>query len=114
MEHDFSIELAHERIIDARTRRYFEEVHRSYVAGGFRSAVVMLWSVVVCDLLFKLDQLSSAFGDATAKRILGEIESLRIKSPRSPDWEAALVEAVAKHTCLLDAAELSNLRNLQE
>jgi hypothetical protein len=50
---DYSIELAAERIVDPRTKRYFAEVYGCYASGHYRSAVVMLWSVVVTDILFK-------------------------------------------------------------
>ncbi len=93
---DFSIEMASDKIIDARSRKYFEEVLQSCNTGCFRSAVVMLWSVVVCDLLFKLDELSTAYGDAIAQSILKDIEKLRISNPKSPDWEWALVEQINK------------------
>ena len=84
---DFSLDAARERIADARTRRYFGEVYSSYANGNHRSAVVRLWSVVVCDLLFKLDLLRTAYADATAEAILTEIEDLRKKNPKSPEWE---------------------------
>lgn len=110
---DYSIELSAERIVDARTKRYFAEVHGCYNAGHFRSAVVMLWSVVVTDILFKLDQLANAYGDATAKAILTEIGDARKNNPKSPEWEAELVNKVASRTDLLDPAELSFLQSLQ-
>ena len=74
---DFSIELSAERIVDARTRRYFSEVVTSYNNNCFRSAVVMLWSVVICDLLFKLVELATHYGDTTARSIM--------KTYRSPE-----------------------------
>ena len=46
---DFSIERATEKIVIPRTRRYFDEVYGCYSAGHYRSAVVMLWSVVITD-----------------------------------------------------------------
>lgn len=110
---DFSIEMAAERIVDSRTRRYFEEVSGSYSAGHYRSAVVMLWSVVVCDILFKMDQLAKAYGDTIADGILTEIADARKKNPKSPDWEAELINKVSSRTDLLDHAELSHLQALQ-
>ena len=110
---DYSIELAAERIVDPRTKRYFAEVYGCYSAGHFRSAVVMLWSVVVTDVLFKLDQLANAYSDATAQGILTEIGDLRKGNPKSPEWEAELVNKVASRTDLLDPAELSFLQSLQ-
>lgn len=111
---DFSIEMAVERITDHRTRQYFEEVHRSYVGGNYRSAVVMLWSVVVCDLLFKLDQLATAYADATARTLLDEIERLRAPNPRSPEWESQLLDKVKERTHLLHEADYENLQHLQK
>ncbi|MGD9874232.1 MAG: hypothetical protein AB7T27_08155 [Kiritimatiellia bacterium] len=110
---DYSIELSAERIVDPRTKRYFAEVYGCYTTGHFRSAVVMLWSVVVTDLLFKLDQLQNAYADATAQAILTEIGALRKNNPKSPEWEAVLVNKVASETDLLDPAELSFLMSLQ-
>ena len=59
---DYSIELSAARIIDSRTKRYFSEVFACYSAGHYRSAVVMLWSVVVTDMLFKLNLNGSKLG----------------------------------------------------
>src|SRR5947209_14202956 len=103
---DFSIDAAQERITDARTRRYFAEVYSSYANSNYRSAVVMLWSVVVCDLLFKLDFLKNTYGDAIAQAILNEIDALRQKNPKSPDWEWELVKKVKDRTHLLDVSDV--------
>ena len=111
---DFSIDMASERIVDARTKRYFKEVSGCYAAGHYRSAVVMLWSVIVCDVLFKLDQVANAYGDATAKAILTEIADVRRTNPKSPEWEAELIDKVAGRTDLIDAVELTHLRSIQE
>jgi hypothetical protein len=111
---DYSIELAAERIVDPRTKRYFAEVYGCYTTGHYRSAVVMLWSVVVTDVLFKLDQLANAYSDATAQAILTEIENIRKSNPKSPEWEALLVDKVATRTDLLDPAEHSFLQSLQD
>jgi hypothetical protein len=110
---DFSIEASAERIVDIRSRGYFAEVYGSYAAGHYRSAVVMLWSVVITDILFKLDQLQNAYADPTAKAILSEIDSLRRGNPKSPEWEGELINKVASRTDLLDTAELTFLTSLQ-
>src|SRR6266571_5138309 len=109
---DFSIELTAERIVDARTKKYFSEVLLSYGNGCFRSAVVMLWSVVICDLLFKLVELATHYGDTTARSILKAIESLRLKNPNSPDWEWSLVQEIRDRTQLLEAGDFANLEAL--
>jgi len=106
---DFSIEAAQERITDHRTRRYFAEVYSSYSNGNYRSAVVMLWSVAVCDLLFKLDFLVNLYADKTAKAILDDINKSRHANPKSSEWEWSLVEKVRHQTQFLDATDLVNL-----
>jgi hypothetical protein len=111
---DFSLETTAERIYDVRIQRYFKEVLGSYFNGYYRSAVVMLWSVLVTDMLFKLDQLANAYGDTTATSILAEIQTLRNNNPKSPEWESELLEKTARRTDLLNSAELSFLRAIQE
>ena len=46
---EYSIEQRATQIFDARTKEYFSEVLSCYAAGNYRSSVVMLWSVVVCE-----------------------------------------------------------------
>jgi len=110
---DFSVELEGERIADRRTKAYFREVYSSYVAGNHRSAAVMLWSVVVCDVLFKLDELRYAYADATAINILDEVTNMQAQAPTSPEWELSLIERAHKETNLLDAGEYQGLVALQ-
>ena len=110
---DFSIEAAQERINNARTKQYFAEVYSDYVNGNYRSAVVVLWSVVVCDILFKLDDLRNLYADAGADTILKKIDALRISNPKSPEWEWELVKKVKDRTQLLEEADYVNLQTLQ-
>lgn len=111
---DYSLELAAERITDARTRRYFSEVMVSYSCGCHRSAIVMLWSVTICDILFKLVQLADQYGDTIAKGILKDIEAIRLANPNSPEWEWKLVAEVKARTQLLEAGDYANLEALQK
>lgn len=110
---EYSIEQRVTQIFDARSKEYFSEVLSCYAAGNYRSAVVMLWSVVVCDLLFKLQHLVELYGDAKAKGILAEIGRMQQDNERSPVWETKLVESVAEQTQLLDIADRENLLHLQ-
>lgn len=110
---EYSIEQRATQIFDARSKEYFSEVLSCYAASNHRSAVVMLWSVVVCDLLFKLQHLVDLYGDEKAKAILAEIGKLQQANERSSEWESKLVESVAEQTQLLDIAERENLLHLQ-
>ncbi|HPS70279.1 MAG TPA: hypothetical protein PLO19_06030 [Candidatus Cryosericum sp.] len=111
---DFSIELTMDRIQDSRTREYFGEVNKDYVTGSYRSATVMLWSVVVCDLLFKLEEMRDAYGDVTAKAILESVRMQREKDPSSPRWEEELLRRVQSSTNLLEPGESESLADLRQ
>lgn len=54
MKDELSIESLQAKIFSANTTEYFEEVYSSYIHGNYRSAVVMLWSVVVLDVVQKV------------------------------------------------------------
>ncbi|WP_322058493.1 hypothetical protein [Paraburkholderia sp. J63] len=110
---NFSIDHKSDEILDERTRSYFEEVKSSFTIGNYRSAVVMLWSVVVCDLVFKLQRLAELHNDLTAQQILREIDQEQEKNPNSPSWEWSLVLKVKAQTGLLDAVDQQGLENLQ-
>lgn len=110
----FSIELAAERIYDSRTREYFREVFNSYTNGNYRSAVVMLWSVVVCDLVYKLQHLRDIYNDTTAGAILDGIMEQQEANRRSPDWEMHILTEVRDRTELIDNAEYESLGHLQK
>lgn len=110
----FSIDLAADRIVHPLTRAYFDEVARSYNNQCYRSSLVMLWTVVVCDLVYKLQALRDLYGDASAGTLLTEVEAKRVANPNSPDWEAYLLDEVAKRTKMLEASDHTQLQNLQK
>lgn len=110
----FSIDLAADRIIDTRTRDYFTEVTRSFSNECYRSSLVMLWTVVVCDLVYKLQTLRDLYGDASAATLLTDVEAKRVANPTSPDWEAYLLEEVSKRTKMLEVSEHAQLKHLQQ
>ena len=74
----------------------------------------MLWSVAVCDIIYKLQYLKDISGDDIGKEILEEVEKLQEDSPRSPDWEIKLLKQIEERTRLLDLADLDHLRHLQK
>lgn len=111
---EFSLENISEKIHYGKTKHYFQEVLSSYHNGNYRSAVVMLWSVAVCDLVYKLQNLIDLYNDGVAKEILDEITSMQKKDPTSASWELKLIEATHEKTNLLDSSEYENLRYVQK
>ena len=110
----FSLESQKGKIYDRRTRKYFDEVYKSYANGCYRSATVMLWSVVVCDIIFKLQELRDLYSDKTSEKILIEIEALQKDDPYSPKWEKELIKKVFERTQLLDTASNHKIILIQE
>ena len=55
-------------------RDYFEEILSNYLDGHTRSAIVLLYSTVVTDIMQKLNDLSADYNDANALSILQSIQ----------------------------------------
>ena len=110
----FSLDLAAERIFDLRSRSYFEEVSRTFATACYRSSLVMLWTVVVCDLVYKLQTLRDMHGDTSAGVLLKDVETRQAANPNSPDWEVFLLDEVFKRTKMLEIGEYVQLQNLQK
>jgi hypothetical protein len=111
---EFSLENLSEKIHSCKTKKYFQEVLSSYHNGNYRSAVVMLWSVAVCDIVYKLQCLVDLYQDQVAKKILDELTKLQKKDPKSSSWEVKLIEDTHAETNLLDNSEYENLLYLQK
>lgn len=111
---EYSLEKISENIHYGKSREYFKEVYSSYSNENYRSAVVMLWSVAVCDIVFKLQNLIDLYADASAKEILDNVTAIQNSNSKSSEWELKLIEDVHNKTNLLDSSEYENLRYLQQ
>lgn len=110
---EFSLEKLTEQIYSSQTKEYFKEVISSYHNENYRSATVMLWSVVVCDILEKLQHLVDLYGDKQARTILENVKSIQSENAKSSSWEMNLVKDIWDRTFLLNNIEFSNLEYLQ-
>jgi hypothetical protein len=81
MAHDFSIESSTEKIQNNHSKEYFKEVYQTFVNGNYRSSIVMLYSVLICDLVYKLRDLRDIYSESKATKILLEIEAMQIANP---------------------------------
>ena len=111
---EFSLERITENIHYAKTKGYFQEVLSSYNNGNYRSSVVMLWSVAICDIVYKLQHLVDLYDDAAAKEILQEVTAIQDADHKSSAWELKLLDDVHDKTYLLDSSEYEDLRYLQK
>ena len=110
--YEFSVEQAANKIYDYRTKDYFREVMNNYFNGNHRSALVMLWTVVICDLIYKLQYLNDIHGDEKAKAILDEVADFQAKNPANPKWEENLLKEIHTRTNLIEAHEFDSLQSL--
>lgn len=111
---EFSLEKISENIHYGRTKEYFREVLSSYNNGNYRSSVVMLWSVAICDIVYKLQSLIDLYDDAAAKDILQEVTTIQAQDHKTSAWELKLLDDVHDKTYLIDNSEYENLRYLQK
>ncbi|PKF76723.1 hypothetical protein CW749_25970 [Vibrio sp. vnigr-6D03] len=110
----YSLEESISKIENKQSQRHFEEVIKCYSTGCYRSATVMLWSVVVTDALFKLRKLSDVYGDKNAEKILLEIEKEQQDEPTSSKWEKNILKMLFERTKLLSTADLQKLETIQK
>ena len=111
---EFSLESVSEKIYFDKTKEYFREVLSSYHNNNYRSSVVMLWSVVVCDILYKLQHLVNLHNDPKAIDILNKIKNIQESNPKSSEWEMTLIEESWRNTELINNIEYVNLEYLQK
>lgn len=105
-----------EEIYFPKTKEYFKEIISSYSNGNYRSAIVMLYSVAICDMLFKLQELKDMFNDTVAEEILIEVEKCRNEHDNKSKsrWEKEFVDNIYKKTNLLDLESYTNLNHLYD
>jgi len=111
---EFSLERISDQIHYGKTKEYFQEVLSSYNNGNYRSAVVMLWSVAICDIVYKLQKLIDMYDDGAAKQILQEVTAIQAQDQKSSAWEIKLLDDIHEKTFLLDSSEYEDLRYLQK
>ena len=61
----------------AKSKEYMQEVIESYSIGNYRSAIVLLYSVAVSDIMLKLKELIDMYNDTIASEILSNIDRIR-------------------------------------
>ena len=96
-----------------KTKEYMKEVLESYSIGNYRAATVLLYSVVICDIMLKLQELIDMYNDTVAKEILSDINKIREDPALSKSkWEKELLDRVHKRTDLLNDYSYINLCHL--
>lgn len=98
-----------DKVYSPLTKKYFHEVINSYDNGNYRSAVVMLYSVVIADLLLKLKELEDMYDDSVAKSILQLVNKNRENKEIKQKWETELINKIYRETTLIEDADYVNI-----
>ncbi len=106
------IELKLSKIYNTKTEEYFKEVISDFQIGSYRSAIVSLYSVLICDLTYKIKELGEIHEDENAKEILDEIKRLNKEHPTSSDWEKYLIKKI-EETSLFEPGDKINVDALR-
>ena len=85
-----AIEELMNHISDARSTEGMKEVLSCFYSGNLRSAVVMLYSIAVSDLYYKICDLVSIYNDSGAKLIKDFVDKEWNEHPKSPAWESEM------------------------
>ena len=102
------------KILNNKSREYYNEVISSYNNRNYRAAVVMLYTVSVCDVLYKLKDLSEIYGDTKANQLLQKYEVHRNGKKESfsrSSWEFELLKD-ANQAGLIDSVLFSELSSV--
>ncbi len=110
---DFSIENSVSQFHSDKTKEYFQEVKSSFFNGNSRAAIVTLYSVVITDLLIKLEILTELYDDKIAEAILNETKTFQAASPTNPEWEKDLIEKVKNRTSIIDNVDYAHIQALK-
>lgn len=114
LKNSLGIEEKIETIESSATKIYFKEVYSSYLNGNYRAAVVTLWSVLVCDAVYKARRLIDLMDDKWAKQEIKKIEDLQSANSTSSDWELDIFEGFYSQKKFIGAGEISNIRDIQK
>ena len=74
----------------------------------------MLYTVVICDLVFKLNDLRDIHNDEKASKILDDLEVDREENPVSSDWENNLIEKSFREAKLLENDVYTHISTLKK
>ena len=80
------------QIENLEIRSYFSEVISCYENHNYRAAILVLYTVILYDLTYKLEELRDEYEDSNAKQLLEEVHK-KINSPGDKSsWENLLLD----------------------
>lgn len=113
MKHNIELSQLEENINNKNSKLYFREIISSYYNGNYKAAITLLYSVVICDLVFKLHELKDCFNDSRSQGILSKIEQQQESNPTSPEWEKVIVDEMFASRYIIDSATKAHIEALR-
>ena len=113
MKHNIELSQLEENINNKNSKLYFREIISSYYNGNYKAAITLLYSVVICDLVFKLHELKDCFNDSRSQGILSKIEQQPESNPTSPEWEKVIVDEMFASRYIIDSATKAHIEALR-
>jgi hypothetical protein len=110
---EFILEEQIEKVTNPVTKEYLREVISSYNSGNYRSAIIVLYTTIIYDLLQKLTILKDVYSDDKASDILDNIKNKQRNEPKNPDWEKKLIDEIFNKTQIITAVEKEQLINIK-
>lgn len=88
-----------EKIQNSETKKIAEEIIKCLEICSYRSGIINLWTVVICDICYKLEELKNIFSISKAEAILNWIDKEKNNNRNGfidSNWEFKLIEKVKK------------------
>ncbi|MDW8681545.1 hypothetical protein Q7W17_05325 [Streptococcus suis] len=101
-----------DEIQNETTKRFLKEVVTNIESKNYRSAIVVLYTTMLYDILKQLEDLRDFYDNDSAKAILSEVYDKKSKSPTSPAWETYLIDEIYKRG-FITQTENEDLRAIQ-
>lgn len=91
---EFIMEYSLEKVMNTKTKEYLNEVISCYNNHNYRATITVLYTVVIFDILHKVEELSELYNNKVAKDIINKIDKIRENNPYSSKWEDYLIYRV--------------------
>lgn len=86
------------QIENLEIRSYFSEVISCYENHNYRAAILVLYTVILYDLTYKLEELRDEYEDSNAKQLLEEVQKKINSSGDKSSWENLLLDKLYEST----------------
>lgn len=101
-------------IQNPKTKECMDEVLSCYYSKNYRSAIVMLYSTVLCDLYYKICELVTTYNDTGANEIKEYVENDWKNNTILTQWENEMPKKCKEKNKILNNDSYSHLLHLKD